>query len=562
MEEALVVMQRRVVESAMFFFLPFLYVNSTCKCVVAHPKENNHLNVDRLDSVAHGNNVQNVLFSSVKRMRVARSIPGVLLQTGRILFALDDGRLGELHLSGIGGEGAGPSLHNVIRRKALANYEWSTLDAPESEGGNAGYCTENLGPMNCVEGVKDTSGQLETTDSGVLSTIRRKKGRALQSNPTVQKMHRHGLQAETNSLHASINNIDTLFRIRAMQPDRSFFMVTDNGLTFEHLYSENMWLWLKHDHSSPIHGILGVYNGSLFVVDISGYLFVRERHNNGLVWVNCSAMEGGRKVVVGPPWDGASNQVQKVTAEDALFFVDRNGNLLQFTVALRKFVWQDCGHPHNAQVAFIVDQEVLRYNLVFVVGNNGRLYQYNRVTKLWHEHDQAPHLVLSRLPGVAVRPSFLSMLGSLFMRSEDGGLVEFHWHAADGWSWTVHGIPEKDVILSTAPGPSFDGNQMFVIGSDGEVYSRYLDDNIWKWNGFGCPLPETPRPFPSESISGINDEAEQNSHTFHKGNSDDFMHDNEGCGAPGAASNFDKGLQHIYLVDIDCDEKVRMNYLN
>ncbi|KAH9295138.1 hypothetical protein KI387_038726, partial [Taxus chinensis] len=483
--------------------------------------------------------------------KVARSIPAVLLQTGRIIFPLDDGRLGELYLSGLGGEGVGPSPHTVLRRKALASYEWSVIDAPESEGGNAGYCTESQGPWNCVEGLKDAQGQDQMTNSGISSTIRRKKGRAFQGRYTVQKMHRHDLHSETNDTYEPINNTDTLFRIRTMQPDRSFFLVTDDGIIFEHLFNENLWLWLKHDHSSIVRGILGVYNGSLFVVDNYGNLFIRERNASGLVWVNCSAMEGGRQVVVGPPWDGIHGQDRKVTADDALFFIDKNGNLLQFTVALRKFVWQDCGQPHNTQVVSIVDQELLRYNVVFVIGNDGRLYQYNRVTNLWHEHEQAPHLLLSRLPGVVVRPSFMSMSGSIFMRSEDGGLVEFQWHTRDGWKWIVHGIPIKDVTLSTAPGPSFDGNQLFVIGTNGEVYNRYIDDSTWRWRGFGFPSPEIISPFPNESLRDIAYK-EQKLQSNYKGQNKDSRHDTKHHNGPGPTA----GAQHIYFIDIDCDEKV------
>ncbi|GLJ51702.1 hypothetical protein SUGI_1098840 [Cryptomeria japonica] len=481
--------------------------------------------------------------------KVARSIPGVLLQVGRIFFPLDDGRLGELHLSGLGGEDVGPSPQSVFRRKLLAGYEWSVIDAPESEGGNAGYCTESQGPWNCVEGLKDAQGQDQTTDSGISSTMRRKKGRAYQSRSTVHKMHRHNLHSETNDMYEPTNNIDTLFRIRAMQPDRSFFLVTDDGITFEHLLNENLWIWLKHEHSSVVRGILGVYNGSLFVVDNHGNLFIRERNASGLIWFNCSTMEGGRQVILGSPWD-VHGQDRKVTAEDALFFIDKNGNLIQFIVALRKFVWQDCGQPDNAQVASIADQELLRYNVVFVIGNDGHLYQYNRVTKLWYEHDQAPHLVLSRLPGVVVRPSFMSMSASLFMRSEDGGLVEFHWHTRDGWKWIVHGIPEKDVTLSTAPGPSFDGNQLFVIGTNGEVYNRYIDDSTWKWRKFGFPSVEIINPFPNESIKDMAYK-EQKLQFDYKGQNKEFRQDTKYHSSPGSMSG-----HHIYFIDIDCDEKV------
>ena len=124
---------------------------------------------------------------------------------------------------------------------------------------------------------------------------------------------------------------------------------------------------------------------------------------------------------------------------------------------------------------------------MFVIGRNGRLYQYNKVTELWHEHHQSQHLVLSRLPGTAMRPSLFSLTGSLFMLSEDGGLVEYHWNAWDGWNWVEHGTPCKDVTLVAPPSPCFRGNQLFLIGSDGNIYLRYMDKLTWRWKNCGFP---------------------------------------------------------------------------
>nr|DAD42483.1 TPA_asm: hypothetical protein HUJ06_000713 [Nelumbo nucifera] len=279
-------------------------------------------------------------------------------------------------------------------------------------------------------------------------------------------------------------------RTTYIQEGKSFFLITDTGLTYENLYTNNVWLWLRHEHSTIMKGTVGSYNGSLFLIDIHGNLLMRERSSNKLAWINCTAMRKGRQVIGGPPWDRLPGRTLKVTAEDSLFFVSRNGRLVQFMVALRKFKWKDCQNPPNTRIACIVDQETFRENIVFVVGKNGRLYQYNKVTELWHEHYQSPHLVLSRSPGTAMRPSSTSLTGSLYMTSEDGGLVEYHWNALDGWNWVEHGTPDKSVTLVSPPGPCFEGNQLFLIGSDGEVYLRYLEQSTWKWKNYGFPSVE------------------------------------------------------------------------
>lgn len=74
------------------------------------------------------------------------------------------------------------------------------------------------------------------------------------------------------------------------------------------------------------------------------------------------------------------------------------------------------------------------------------------------------------------------------MLSVDGGLVEYHWNAMDGWNWVEHGTPHEVVTLVGSPGPSLEGNQLFLIGSNGNVYLRYMDQMTWKWKNCGFPF--------------------------------------------------------------------------
>uniref|UniRef100_A0A7N0RHG9 Uncharacterized protein n=1 Tax=Kalanchoe fedtschenkoi TaxID=63787 RepID=A0A7N0RHG9_KALFE len=406
---------------------------------------------------------------------------GLQLQVGRILFPLDDGRIAELHLRGIGGETSGPYNQVPVKKKPKHEYVWSILETPETEGWNAEYCSEERGPLNCVTGTTDESGSTWTRD-------RRKNGNSDQQTYLPPKaLDSRTLKSLKN--YAVPNNwIGANFRLRLMHSGTSFFLITESGFIFEYLYIENIWLWVKHDHRTPMGGALANFNMSLFFVDIYGSLVLRERNGNELSWINCTNMQRGRRVTGGPPWDRVVGGSMKVTAADALFFISTSGRLLQFTVAGRLYKWKDCKHPQNIKVACIVDQEILRDNIVFVVGRNGRLYQYNKVTQLWHEHYQSQHLVLSLLPGTAVRVSSQSLTGSLFIISEDGGLVEYHWNSMEGWNWIEHGKPGKSVTLVSSPGPCFEGSQLFLIGSDGKVYLRYLTtQSTWKWKHCGFP---------------------------------------------------------------------------
>lgn len=45
------------------------------------------------------------------------------------------------------------------------------------------------------------------------------------------------------------------------------------------------------------------------------------------------------------------------------------------------------------------------------------------------------------------------------------------------------------MALVGSPGPCFLGNQLFLVGSDGRVYLRYLesDQSMWKWKDYSFP---------------------------------------------------------------------------
>ncbi|KAD4384466.1 hypothetical protein E3N88_24634 [Mikania micrantha] len=413
--------------------------------------------------------------------KLAKGVAGLQFQTGRLIFPLDDGRLGELHKSKTGGDGVGPSPH-VNRRRASTNYTWSIIDAPESEGWNAEYCTEHHGPLNCISGVKDEINDGEINRPG----LRRRS----QENNYYYHLVSPGSKSKEEPDFDRETSVGVNFRLRVVNEGQSFVLVTGDGIIFEYLNVENAWFWLKHEYHMAIKDAVGNYNGSLFLINKNNDLIVGERSGNEMTWINCSAMKKGRQVIGGPPWDVAPSRAPTATPEDSLFFVGRTGGLLQLTVALKKLKWKDCRNPSNTKIASIVDQEVFRENIVFVVGTDGHLYQYNKVTGLWHGHHQPLHMVLSRQPGTAMRGSQKSLSGSLFMISEDGRLVEYYWNPMDGWGWVEHGSPSPGVTLVGSTGPCLAGNQLFLIGSNGNVYLRYWDQTIWKWSDFGFPSAE------------------------------------------------------------------------
>ncbi|CAN4119852.1 unnamed protein product [Withania somnifera] len=467
--------------------------------------------------------------------KAARGISGVQLQPGRIIFPLDDGRLGELHLSGLGGENSGPNYHINARRRSSQKYVWSLVDAPETEGWNAEYCNEDQGPSNCVVGIKDEANEPGLT---TLKPRRRRSSKEQNNYISIDTSARKGAEPD-GDYNIPDNWINKNFHLRVMHEGNSFFLITEGGLIFEYLNSENVWFWLRHDHSTAMRGAIGSYNGSLFLVDEQRSLLIRERDSAELAWINCTAMKKGKQVIGGPPWDDLPGKSRQARKEDAVFFVSKSGRLLQFAVALRKFKWKDCRYPANTKIASIADQELLRENIVFVIGRNGRLYQYNKVTDLWHEHYQSIHLILSRSLGTAMRLSSLSLQGSLFMLSVDGGLVEYNWNPSKGWNWIEHGTPDPSVILVGSPGPCFTGAHLFLVGSDGKVYLRFLDNGTWNWRGYGFPYMENKVKENEEHVPDNHD---------HK----------EICTYDDLASHLEKIEENLQALNKNCDSKVAL----
>jgi hypothetical protein len=265
---------------------------------------------------------------SPEHAKVARNVQGVQVQVGRMIFSLDDGRMGELHFPGMGGDDFGPSPQSTTRRKQSNKYEWSIIDAPETEGWNAEYCTEEHGPRNCIAGAKNIAEDNEPND---LSNTMPPRRHRVEERQHYLHVNTHEIY-ETESYNFLSRSLDLNFRMRVMHEDRSLFLITDNGVTFEYLNSNGIWLWLRHEYTTAMKGALGSYNGSLYLVDVHGNLHIRERNGDELSWINCTAMKKGGQVASGSTWDGIPGLSRRVTNDDALFFVNKRGRLLQFTV--------------------------------------------------------------------------------------------------------------------------------------------------------------------------------------------------------------------------------------
>lgn len=134
----------------------------------------------------------------------------------------------------------------------------------------------------------------------------------------------------------------------------------------------------------------------------------------------------------------------------------------------------------------------------------------------------------------------MSLKGSIFMLSDEGGLVEYQWNPYDGWNWIEHGTPCTNVTLVGSPGPCFGGTELFLIGSDGNVYLRYFDQRTWKWRDCGFP-------YLGNKIDNNERQVEEKSR------------DEEICIDKDFDASFEKVEENLQATNKNCDLKVSPN---
>lgn len=407
------------------------------------------------------------------------------LGPNRRLYLADDGRLAE-HSWGIKDGGDGWVLHDV----------------PELEGGDAECCTPEKGPANCLQGTrleqshssdKGSSGQWRDRHSKDKKGSKAKGGKSRDERATLRPI---------DVASATVNT----FKLRAMV-HKSLFIVTPDGDVMERYWNGKHWVWLSHHSDQPIAGILAVYNGTVVVLDTAGQVLVRERFGNSLRWLKVGlapGAEGG-----GLPYGNGTVKVTGSSATDQccgplgqhaplppprlLFFVGEDGELKELAATgSRPPRWGNAGAPPSTGVAAIADAGMMRAHSVFIVGKDGTLHQYNLLNSRWTDHGAPPNAPLSQLAACHLRSVLGSQHASLFLRAEDGTLVERRYDAQfpgstkGSWTWIERGTPVPNVALTAAPGPSIGDRNVFVVGDDGNLYELTLEDGgkpTWYYHG-------------------------------------------------------------------------------
>jgi hypothetical protein len=109
------------------------------------------------------------------------------------------------------------------------------------------------------------------------------------------------------------------------------------------------------------------------------------------------------------------------------------------------------------------------------------MLQFNLVVRKWSFFGQPSYIQLAPQPGATVRPPGTTR-GSLFLRSENRGLVEIYW-GGGAWAWNEHGqVPGRSLSITAPVGPAvtLPGGwaSVLVVCSNGEVYERRNSEEV------------------------------------------------------------------------------------
>jgi hypothetical protein len=109
------------------------------------------------------------------------------------------------------------------------------------------------------------------------------------------------------------------------------------------------------------------------------------------------------------------------------------------------------------------------------------MLQFNLVVRKWSFFGQPSYIQLAPQPGATFRPPGTTR-GSLFLRSENRGLVEIYW-GGGAWTWNEHGqVPGRSLTITAPVGPAvtLPGGWASVLKvcSNAEVYERRNSEEV------------------------------------------------------------------------------------
>ncbi|KAK3280308.1 hypothetical protein CYMTET_11847, partial [Cymbomonas tetramitiformis] len=241
--------------------------------------------------------------------------------------------------------------------------------------------------------------------------------------------------------------------------DVSLWIIGPSGSVFERFWNGMHWVYIPHTMPNEADSAVSLHylNHTIIVVSKQGNLYHRLMNDRDrkLLWRDC-----GPQTPIKLRGAGAAS-----VPRQSFFITTLSGHLWELQ-SLRPLKWMNHQHPAGVTLAEVVDTGSVQPNLVFAVGTDGELYEYEPPTESsqakklrWKHHGRGGGTSASIDSPIAANAASAVRVGksdgtslagcSLFLRMENGrGLYERRFDKGR-WRWHVHQAPKG--ILLTGP---------------------------------------------------------------------------------------------------------------
>jgi len=412
-----------------------------------------------------------------RNTRIGRARP-VVMHSHRVFFMLQDAKLAERLWEG-------------------QLWKWTVYDVPE--GGLAALCHPFAGPDNCRRGTEkeDEDSKLPSPNKSMDELLDHwkviAKEAVVRGQPYPEKMI-----TEWNKIVDRNHGDDPTFHLSMFSPV-SFMLVHPKSRTVhERFYNSLKWVYFDHsDVSLPNIVQVAPLNVSFVALSDTGELLERLVITE-LQWVKHVSVQVPKIAHLGTV---SALGLFMITQQGELYLLQRRHTESEFitygkpglcarssSVSCARF----SSYIHKRKLHMIVDSQTLRYTSLFALTMDGELVERrlgaNPTEPEWVDHGMWGSTPLSPLPGSALKD--LRSVGSLFLRTEAGTIVERWWNGAK-WQWVDHGHPPSGTVLS-APSSTINRQSFFVTGSDGDVWERHWAGLSWEWHSHERPQDDEP----------------------------------------------------------------------
>jgi hypothetical protein len=289
-----------------------------------------------------------------------------------------------------------------------------------------------------------------------------------------------------------------------------FHVGTDGNLYVDHYDPSSGWVWVNEGNpgtsfvSNPVAITIGVGSSALenvYLTGADGDLWIFQYNpTSGWSWIG---VPNPGVAFVGDPT--AVNYGSGSTAVEDVFLTGSDGHLhdLRFTQP-STYTWADLGNAGSAvvgrptgntlQVTSTFNGRISHYleENVYVTGADGNLYWAQSLgggSWTWTNLAHPVNLPLTHNPAVIDNGSGSSTSDNVFVTGTDGHLHVISYvsiRAGSGsWTWSDLNGPgpgfASDIAVSTYGSGSSEVEDVFVVGTDGNLYDEHHGSTGWGW---------------------------------------------------------------------------------